>query len=758
MPSIQTRPRLVAGLAALLFATIGASANELVANGDFAAGMDPFWATQNLTPEIVDGRLCATVPGGLANPWDAIIGQGGLTLIKGESYHFAFTATGDPRGPVRALAQMPVDPWTAYITLTPTATPEGERYEGSFVSPVDRDDAEVVFQVGGSSTDWTLCLDDVSLSGGVEAAAYAPETGPAIRVNQLGYLPDGPKRATVVSDATAGLPFDIVAADGTVVHSGTTEPHGPDDSAGLSVHVADFSDLAVAGEGYTLSVNGEASYPFAIAPGLYRSLSLDALSYFYPVRSGIEIKDALAGAAYDRPAGHIGIAPNEGDMDVPCQPVEVSEAVYGEAWTCDYTLDPVGGWYDAGDHGKYVVNGGISVGQLMSTYERALLLDRSDTLAALADNTLSIPESGNDIPDILDEARWELDFIARMIVPEGEDLAGMVHHKVHDNEWTGLPLMPHLSDKKRELHRPSTAATLNAAAVFAQGARLFERHDAAYAASLLDHARTAWAAAQANPAIFATPEDGNSGGGPYDDTMLDDEFYWAAAELFITTRDAEFLDHLGATALEPKDIFLYKGFDWRDVGAYAQLQLAYHADTLPSDNAATIRDLVIAQADILAGLVKANPFGHPYDPPGGHYDWGSTHLLVQNAIILAAAHDFTGEAGYRNAALETMDYVLGRNALNISYVTGYGTVYAQNQHSRWFANQLNPELPNPPKGALSGGPNSSIQDPVAQRLFGEQGCAAQTCYVDDIESWATNEITINWNAALVQAAAWLAEQ
>ena len=132
--------------------------------------------------------------------------------------------------------------------------------------------------------------------------------------------------------------------------------------------------------------------------------------------------------------------------------------------------------------------------------------------------------------------------------------------------------------------------------------------------------------------------------------------------------------------------------------------------------------------------------------------------MLNNALVLAAAFDLSGDPKYRSGALEAMDYILGRNALNQSYVTGYGTRFSQRQHSRWFANAANPDYPRPPNGALAGGANSSIQDPVAQRLFGAAGCAAQTCYVDDIEAWSLNEIAINWNAALGQMAAWLADQ
>jgi len=124
-------------------------------------------------------------------------------------------------------------------------------------------------------------------------------------------------------------------------------------------------------------------------------------------------------------------------------------------------------------------------------------------------------------------------------------------------------------------------------------------------------------------------------------------------------------------------------------------------------------------------------------------------------VTLAAAADLTGDAQYRTAALESLDYVLGRNALDQSYVTGYGTQFSQNQHHRTFAAQLDPTLPHPPDGTLAGGPNSSIQDPVAAQTW-PQGCVAQRCYLDNIQSWSTNEMTINWNSSLTWMAVWAA--
>ena len=118
--------------------------------------------------------------------------------------------------------------------------------------------------------------------------------------------------------------------------------------------------------------------------------------------------------------------------------------------------------------------------------------------------------------------------------------------------------------------------------------------------------------------------------------------------------------------------------------------------------------------------------------------------------FFATAFDLTGDRSYADAVVESMDYLLGRNALNNSYVTGYGDVYSQNQHSRMFAAQLNGESPHPPIGSIAGGPNSALQDPVVRQLL--TGCIGQLCYVDDINSYSTNEIAINWNAPLVYLA------
>jgi endoglucanase len=580
-------------------------------------------------------------------------------------------------------------------------------------------------------------VSSAAASGGVPDI-YKSSTGSPVRVNQVGYLPDGPKSATVVSDSAAVLPWQLRNAAGQAVASGTSTQRGLDVSSAQHVHVIDFSGYTTPGTGYTLVVGGEASYPFAIGADVYDQLRQDSLKFYYPQRSGITISDALR-PGYGRPAGHLST--KTGDASVPCL-----------KGTCDYKLNVKGGWYDAGDQGKYVVNGGIAVYQLMNEFERSKTAPSAEA-AKLGDGALAIPESGNGVPDILDEARWEMEFLLSMQVPAGKPLAGMAHHKVHDESWTALPTLPHKDTKQRVLYPPSTAATLNLAATAAQAARLFAPYDPGFAAKSLDAAKAAWAAAKAHPAMYASPDSGTGGGG-YGDSDVSDEFYWAAAELYLSTGEQQYADSAHASPHHTADVWRERGFSWDQVAQLGRLDLATVPNNLPDRDA--IRQSVVQGAEKYLATLRAHPYGVPYAPANNVYDWGSNGLVLNNMVVMATAFDLTGDAKYRDAVLEGMDYILGRNALNQSYVTGYGTKNSHNQHSRWYAHSLDERLPNPPKGTLAGGPNSGNEDEVAKAKL--TGCAPQFCYVDDIMAFASNELTINWNAPLAWVSSFVADQ
>ncbi|MDX8048563.1 glycoside hydrolase family 9 protein [Lentzea sp. BCCO 10_0798] len=717
----------------MLFAAVTPSATaaegyERVLNGTFDSVKTPWWSSGNTPSRVESGRLCADIPAGTVNPWQSMIGQNDVPLEAGQPYTLRFTATATKNVTVRATVQLAAPPNTTTMNKAAALTSTPKTFEFTGTSTVATRNGQVAIQAGGATEAYTLCLDDVSLKGGVIPPGGGWDYGSPVRTNQHAYPTSGPKRASIVDSSTSPLPWQLRDVAGQVVASGQTQVKGDDAMTRDHVHIADFTSFRKAGSGYTVAVGDQVSYPFDIAAKPYDKLRRDALAYFYHNRSGIPIEARYVGDAYARPAGHVGVAPNKGDVSVPCQP-----------GVCDYSLDVSGGWYDAGDHGKYVVNGALAAWQLMDLYERSLY--RLD-IEGLRDGLLSIPEQDNRVPDVLDEARWQVEFLLKMQVPADKPLAGMAHHKIHDLAWTPHPTLPHNDAQPRYLHAPSTAATLNLAAAGAQCARIWKLWDPAFAQRCLTAAQTAWQAALANPDRFAPRED-SVGGGPYDDTNVTDEFSWAGAELYATTGKREYLDKV-TTKLTSA------GFSWKDTGALADLTIVRLPFRFPIDRVLAARSRVLQVADGHVRDLRSQGYPNPSKPSDGLYAWGSTSATTNAAVIMAMAYDLSLKREYSDAVLESMDYLLGRNGLNQSFISGYGERASKNQHHRHWANQLDPKLPNPPAGSLAGGPNSGLQDPVAQQNL--PGCAPAKCYIDEIGSWSTNEVAINWNSSL----AWIA--
>jgi endoglucanase len=552
-------------------------------------------------------------------------------------------------------------------------------------------------------------------------AAPLAQTATAIRVNQVGYLPNLPKLATVVSTSTSPLTWQLKNSGGTVVATGSTSIFGNDAASGDQVHIADFSTFTTQGTGYTLVVGSVASFPFDISATVYHTLKYDALAYFYQTRSGIAISLPYAVRSdLTHPAGHIGVAPNQGDTNVPC----ASDA------GCSYSLNVSGGWYDAGDQGKYVVNGGIALWTLLNEYERTKFLGTSS--ADFANGKMNIPENGNGVADILDEARWEMEFILKMQVPAGQPHAGMAHHKMHDANWTGLPQRPELDSQPRVLRPVSTAATLNLAATAAQCARIWASIDATFSNKCLTAAQTAWTAAQANPSLLASGSDG-TGGGAYSDNTVTDEFYWAAAELYITTGSSTYLNFLTSSSLYKVIPASPSSMNWGSVQALGDISLAVVPNSLPAADVSSIRNNIVSVANGYINTANSQGYRVPFaGGTGGAYYWGDNSDVANNGMVMALAYDFTGSAQYLNGANEAMNYLLGRNAMNKSYVSGYGENPLVNPHHRFWVKQADASYPMPPAGVLSGGPNSGLEDPFAAANLG--GCKPQKCYVDNYQA------------------------
>jgi endoglucanase len=196
---------------------------------------------------------------------------------------------------------------------------------------------------------------------------------------------------------------------------------------------------------------------------------------------------------------------------------------------------------------------------------------------------------------------------------------------------------------------------------------------------------------------------------------------------------------------------------WDHVAALGTISLALAPGALPAAERAACRAAVRAAADRYLALSTQQGYRVPFAPGAKGYPWGSSSFVLNDGVILALAYDFGGDARHLDAATEAMSYLLGRNPLDQSYVTGTGARPLEHPHHRFWAQQANAKFPPPPPGLVSGGPNSGLQDPYAQAA-GLAGCAPMTCFVDNIEAWSVNEIAINWNAPLAWLAAFLDER
>jgi endoglucanase len=723
-----------------------AAGNDMLWNSTFAEGTLQPWTATVSSPargdaKVFDEQACMGVVAGGSNPYDVILRQRPVPIEAGHSYQVRFMAHATAPTKIRPRLAKAGPPYTEYWSAVVDVTSTPQMFTGTFDAGVTDEDADFAFHFGGDlagKTPLSVCLDNIEVNDPKFTATRTHDPLPRIRVNEVGYLPDEPKSAILKVTAQTPLDWQLLDAANAVVASGKTRPAGEDVAAGELAQVIDFSAFKTPGKGYKIRVGKDVSSPFEIERGIYQKLKYDALAFFYQQRSGVEIAMPYAGGAqWARPAGHLS------DKSVPCAP---------EA-KCNYSLDVSGGWYDAGDQGKYVVNAGISVWTLQNEYERAKYLGKN--VDDFADGTMNIPERKNGAPDLLDEARFEVEWMLKMQVPAGKPMAGMAHHKVHNVTWAPIPQRPDQDTIQRYLRPVSTAATLNLAAAAAQASRLWKTYDPAFSKRALDAAEVAWQAAKANPNVIAEGE--VKGGGSYGDSTFADETYWAAAELFITTGKPEYRKEIEESPHNTTITVNAGGgsasMSWDQVAALGKISLAVVPNGIGKAIIDEQRREIGAAAETYLSYAKRGAYHVPLSSDT-RYPWGSNSFILNDMIIEGLAYDFTHEAKFVAGVVEGMDYILGKNPKVQSYVSGYGPRSLQNPHHRFWAHEKDPKLPSVPPGIVSGGPNSGVEDPYAKQV-GLSGCAPQQCYVDDIESWSTNEIAINWNAPLAWVAAFL---
>ena len=550
--------------------------------------------------------------------------------------------------------------------------------------------------------------------------AYADNKSPAalasargsdfIELNQIGYLPSGHKVAMV--SALKANEFSVVSDDGKTVFEGKlsatkTWPMAAD----KPFKVADFSALKTDGR-YHLHVKGVGdSYSFAIAADVFGSLHDGALKAYYFNRASTALDEKYAGK-FARPMGH------------PDTNTKIHRSSASAERPAGTVVPSAKGWYDAGDYGKYVVNSGIS------TYTLLLALQQHPDFYRSRD--INIPESNNNVPDILDEVMWNLEWLATMQDPHD----GGVYHKLSTEHFAGM-VMPDKATDQRYFAAKSTAATLDFAALMAAASRTLAKYETPFpgvSAKYLKAAQQAYAWALANPHTFFDQRNSGFSTGGYGDSHLDDEFAWAAAELFVSTGDARYLKTFKDLDQKPTVP------SWNSVAAlgYYSLLTAGKA-RLSAADAERYTSALTHTANTILDQYRQSTYQVAMERED--FVWGSNAVAMNKAMLLLLVDEINGSSEYREAALSLVDYVLGRNPTGYSFISGFGSHTPMHIHHR--TSQAD-GIVDPVPGWMAGGPQPGQQD---RCVYPSKEPALS--YLDEVCSFSTNEIAINWNAPLV---------
>ena len=629
----------------------------------------------------------------------------GFRLNQGAVYTYSFDISSDIERKVEYRIQINGGDYHAYQGEYIDVGPEVTNFSVDFEMTEDSDPApRLVFNMGkmedmdSDPGAHNIYIDNIKLTVKDASNAQVLSGLPDyvnVSVNQLGYRPDDEKFAIVKSDELDAEEFIVCdASTNETVYAGKLSDWIHDYGSETYVKQGDFSELKTPGSYYVYSPEGP-SYEFTIEEDPYNDIFKDVVLMLYKQRCGVELDKSVAGDAYHA----------ECHMD--------EAVVYDDQ---SQKKDVSGGWHDAGDYGRYVVSGAEAVADLLEAYED-YNLEMDD---------LGIPESGNGISDILDEARYELDWMLKM----QDEKTGGVYHKV-----TAL-VFPETVGPEQEtdqlyLSPISTAATGDFAAVMAKASVVYKDIDPDFAKTAYDAAVKAWEYIKDTDDMegFTNPEDVETG--EYPDRRTKDEKYWAAAELYL----AGYEDSLGAVKELIDDEKLSRGLGWADIATYADYDLA-KAD---NEVSAKAKEKLVADADYKVKKIAESGF---FMALGTDYPWGSNMTIANNGQLLLMAEKLTGDETYGKAAKKQLDYILGTNALGYCFVTGYGVLSPKYPHHR--PSQVTGKVI---PGMMVGGANGSLEDPYAKAVLTGQGPAM--CYADNSQSFSTNEVAIYWNSPLI---------
>jgi endoglucanase len=536
--------------------------------------------------------------------------------------------------------------------------------------------------------------------------------GEKVYVNQVGYLTASNKYVFVSKPAESFKILNI--SDKSIVFSGKFNLYITNDlSSGLTTYKGDFTELKKPGKYILISSNNDTSYQFQISDTVYNDVYKKTMKSYYFQRCGSDLLYQYAGV-YQRAKCH------------------QTDALFHLSTNRSGFNPATGGWHDAGDYGKYVVNAGVSVGTLLLGYE--LMPDK------FYFDDLNIPESKNGVPDILDEVRYELEWLIKM----QDTISGGVFTKLTRQDFEGF-VMPADDKGTRYIYQISSCATGDFCSMTAMAARLYKKYDPEFSVSCLNAAKKAWNYLTKNTSIVPTGGFKNPSGtstGEYGDFDDRDERLWAAVELFKSTGEDLYHNYFLAHYAD-KGLF-NSTMSWSDVGPLALLS---YLTSNQSNKNIDVSNKILAGLNNYCQLLSFRQMNDGFDLvlSKDEYNWGSNSTILNEALLLEICGIYNKNSKYTEIALEQLNYVFGINYYNISYVTGIGSKYVMTPHHRPSASD---GIVQPIPGFIAGGPNRNLDDNVLKSLY-TRNTPPMQCYTDNVDSYASNEICLNWNAPLV---------
>ena len=550
-----------------------------------------------------------------------------------------------------------------------------------------------------------------------------------IKVNQVGFYPHPEKTVTLESGNSSKKASIHCAETGEKVWEGKELYSAVSSWSGKTRRIFDFSEISVPGR-YIIKA-GKESKEILISDAALSSLADAALLGFYHQRSGMDLDPAIAGK-WARKAGH------------PDTVVYVHASAASASRPEGTVISSPKGWYDAGDYNKYIVNSGYSLGLMAEAF-------------------LMFPEEYTQ--DIYKPVFEELSYNEEWMWTMQDTEDGGVYHKLTTPNFEGF-VTPSDCHQQRYVVQKSVTAALDFAGALCSMAELnrmacFGDHINTCSTKRSDMAEAAYAWAKANPDALYHQEqinqiyDPDITTGAYGDISADDEFFWAASELYISTGKAGYLED--AKYFMPENFSLMSWGQVSALGVFAWLRYekaAHNSQSKLTKDEQKIIDsckaMLLEYCESAAKDAEGSCFNNAFGNRPEDFVWGCCSSFCDLSICFLYAFEITGEKGYLDNAYRNVNYILGQNATGYCYVTGFGSKSPMFPHSRLCHSD---GVEDPIPGLLVGGPNPSQNDIAEVKKYNSD--YPDESYMDVMPSYASNEIAINWNASLVAASSWL---